>query len=443
MVNANFGSSAVNLSVTAAGAGSATPTPTVTFQWYSNTTASNAGGTPIPGATSAVFTTPNNLAVGNHFFFARATNCGGTVASQPFTVNVRNLLEIPTFTGSGSLTGISCFDIAYSNPGGNCGDLTGRTPSRRNFATHQTEVYTFTATGSIENLTFDFANLQATPVIQSISSTGTGTGATVTVTFNPNLNTLAQGLDRDNALRATIHALFNVPGQATVRLSLTITVADCNCCPGLLIPGGAFSHRAGNIATLPAGSTTNTNSNTAAGPITAVISSFTRSGRDLCIYYRDFSNTANANTSSLITWNAATNNGNISAAGIGGVCGLADGRGVDQIHAHPEWRLPNIAELAQIGQLVSTQTHGNTHTSVMTQDMVNARITAAADNGQLPAGSAITTHMQTFNLRQTKYWSSTRQSAISAWHWVYVQTDRRANANIVGNFNYVRCVRSF
>ena len=431
IVNTDLGFSAVNLSVTPVGG-----TAPYIYQWFSNTTNSNTGGTLIAGATNATYTTPNNLTVGNHYYYARITNCSGTNTgySDPFTVIVRDLLAIPL--GNGSISGVSCFDIGFSNPGGNCGDVNGRISARRVFTTHPTQVYTFTPVGTVNNLRFEYVNLQTTAVIQSIVQNGNN----VTVTFNTDLDLAARGLSRANALRAMLHAIFDVPGQGQRRVSMTISVSDCACCPGLFIPNGAFTERPGNIAILPANSNTSSNSNTSTIALAPVVGSFTRANRDLCVYYRDVATTANTNTSSnQITWNAATANGTNMAT----ICGGNNGIGVDQIHADPAWRIPNLAELAQIGQLVSNSAHGTIHTSAMTQAQVNERIGAAANNGPLPVGTEIQ-HNPMWNLRQQRYWSSTSQSDSDAWVWIFNPTERHAlRTGKTHNGQYIRCVRTF
>ena len=48
------------------------------YQWFSNTVNSNAGGTAIAGATGASFPIPTNLPPGEHFFFSEVRVPGGT-----------------------------------------------------------------------------------------------------------------------------------------------------------------------------------------------------------------------------------------------------------------------------------------------------------------------------------------------------------------------------
>jgi len=71
---------------------------TLSYQWYSNTTASNSGGTAINGATGASFTIPTGLGVGLHHYFVevRATGGATSVRSNVATVNVTPVISINT-----------------------------------------------------------------------------------------------------------------------------------------------------------------------------------------------------------------------------------------------------------------------------------------------------------------------------------------------------------
>jgi hypothetical protein len=46
----------------------------LTYQWYSHSTASNSNGSIIDGAKSYNYTTPNTLAIGNHYYYCVVTN---------------------------------------------------------------------------------------------------------------------------------------------------------------------------------------------------------------------------------------------------------------------------------------------------------------------------------------------------------------------------------
>jgi len=72
---------ATALSVTASGSG-------ITYQWYSNAVNSNAGGTPIVGATSATYT-PSTAVAGTLYYYCVVTGtCGNVTSSVSGAVNV-------------------------------------------------------------------------------------------------------------------------------------------------------------------------------------------------------------------------------------------------------------------------------------------------------------------------------------------------------------------
>jgi hypothetical protein len=90
------GSAATALSVNATGSG-------LTYQWYSNTTNSNTGGTAIGTARAATFTPPTTTA-GTYFYYVTVTGiCGSAVTSAVSTVTVNPATAIttqPTSAGS-------------------------------------------------------------------------------------------------------------------------------------------------------------------------------------------------------------------------------------------------------------------------------------------------------------------------------------------------------
>ena len=63
---------------------------TLSYQWYSNSSNTNAGGTPIPGATSNSFTFPASLKTGTYFYYCVVSATGGypPVASSSTVLNV-------------------------------------------------------------------------------------------------------------------------------------------------------------------------------------------------------------------------------------------------------------------------------------------------------------------------------------------------------------------
>jgi uncharacterized protein YjdB len=65
---------------------------TLSYQWYSNTTNSNSGGTALSGATSARFTIPTNLAVGTYYYYCEVRATGGAV-TRPSNVSTVMILR--------------------------------------------------------------------------------------------------------------------------------------------------------------------------------------------------------------------------------------------------------------------------------------------------------------------------------------------------------------
>ena len=101
------GGSAVALSVTAA---PATASNSLTYQWYSNTTASNEGGTAIDGATSASYNGYSTASAGTFYFYCvvtemNGTDAVGTVTSDIITVTI-SAAAAPTISVGASATSV-------------------------------------------------------------------------------------------------------------------------------------------------------------------------------------------------------------------------------------------------------------------------------------------------------------------------------------------------
>ena len=76
-------------------AATATQGATLSYQWYSNATAVNTGGTAVSGATSASFTIPATLAVNTYYYFCEVRAAGGAAAVRS---NVATVTVIPAVT---------------------------------------------------------------------------------------------------------------------------------------------------------------------------------------------------------------------------------------------------------------------------------------------------------------------------------------------------------
>jgi len=107
------GQNATALTVTAA-AGSGTVSG---YQWYVNTTASNTGGTLIPGATSATYTPPNTPS-GTFYYYCVVTNSNSCATSSNVSgaVNILTPLAPPTASVTVQATCSTGGTITVSSP---------------------------------------------------------------------------------------------------------------------------------------------------------------------------------------------------------------------------------------------------------------------------------------------------------------------------------------
>ena len=94
-------------------AASVTDSHTLSYQWYSNTTQTNTGGTAISGATSASYTIPTTQKAGDYYYYCvvkgtrSSTNHGETTASNAVKVTINK--ATPT------LSDMSATAITYGN----------------------------------------------------------------------------------------------------------------------------------------------------------------------------------------------------------------------------------------------------------------------------------------------------------------------------------------
>ena len=103
-VTVNTGSITGSLSVSA----SVTPSATLTYQWYSNTSNSNSGGSAVSGATSASFAIPTTLTAGSYYYFCEVKAGSVSARSNAATVTVAApaspVITISTQPSSASVT---------------------------------------------------------------------------------------------------------------------------------------------------------------------------------------------------------------------------------------------------------------------------------------------------------------------------------------------------
>jgi len=129
--NFNFGGISGNVSVSA----SVTQGATLSYQWYSNTSNSNVGGTVISGATNASYNIPTSLATGTYYYVCEVRATGGalsvrsnvaTIIISPISVNLSNVTANTssgitthlTLTFSQAITGLTANDITLNGVSG-------------------------------------------------------------------------------------------------------------------------------------------------------------------------------------------------------------------------------------------------------------------------------------------------------------------------------------
>jgi len=103
---------ATALSVTATAGGLGTPT----YQWYSNTTNTNAGGTPITGATSTTYT-PSTSTVGTTYYYVNINNGGGASGCSILASNAVAILvnDSPVINAFSLVTQSICLNATPAN----------------------------------------------------------------------------------------------------------------------------------------------------------------------------------------------------------------------------------------------------------------------------------------------------------------------------------------
>jgi hypothetical protein len=91
LVSANYSTGAVATALDATA--TVTDGGTITYQWYSNTSASNTSGTVITGEISATYTPPT--ATNGYYYYCVVTNTAGTLTPATTTSNVATITIVP------------------------------------------------------------------------------------------------------------------------------------------------------------------------------------------------------------------------------------------------------------------------------------------------------------------------------------------------------------
>jgi len=186
----------------------------VTYQWYTNTTNSNTGGTPISGATSNVYDPPSSNTIGTTYYYAVITDIstGCSAASVVRAITVQGAPQITTQPDStpqsvcvnGTLTQLSVtasnavsYQWFYSDAaiGGSVTTVSGATSSTYTpptTAAFATRYYFVTVTGTCGTATSTprtpitiYAyptSVSVSPATQNVAQNATPTNLTATAT---------------------------------------------------------------------------------------------------------------------------------------------------------------------------------------------------------------------------------------------------------------------
>lgn len=214
----------ITMSVTAIGSNP------ITYQWYRN-------GIAISGATSSTYTKSNAQEGDSGTYNCEVSNsCTPTPVSRNLgAITVTDLNKYAT--GTGTFSGATCFDVAVSDGGPQCGALAGRQGQKADFV--KTYIYTFTNKGTgNKNLKFiidDFqgAVVSATPQSNIPVTLGDGAKYTITVKYKEALMTTAI----PTPMEVKIHAAFETGANVKTKSTIKITIKDCQCCGAFVAPG--------------------------------------------------------------------------------------------------------------------------------------------------------------------------------------------------------------
>ena len=169
------GSSFTPITVTASGGG-------LTYQWYSNSTASTTGGTAIVGATASTYTPPSATAGTNYYYAIVNGTCGTATSaiSGAMVVNPNNTITLSSAPGTSNQTVCvngSITNINYATSGATGATFSGLPAG----VTGNWIANLVTITGSpLSSGTFNYS------VTMSGGCAGTGNSVTGTIVVNAN-----------------------------------------------------------------------------------------------------------------------------------------------------------------------------------------------------------------------------------------------------------------
>ena len=357
----------------------ATTGTNLTYQWYSNTTSSNTGGTSISGATSANYT-PVTSTQGTLYYYvvvngtctpAVTSNVSGAITVNP--IATVNSVSNQTVCNNGSTAAIN-----FTSPttGGTIVyNWTNSNPAIGLAASGSGNIAPFTATNS--GTAPATATITVTPSYSNGGTTCTGTSTTFTITVNPTVtvNTVTPQTVCNNGLTTAI--TFS---SSTTTGTITYNWRNSNATIGLAASGS------GNIASFTA-----TNSGTA--PVTATITvtpSYTNAGVTCTGTATTFTITVNPTTKAVLSGDATICNGatttlSLAVTGSGTISGtLSDGTA---FNGTAPTITVNVSPSATTSYTIATLTNG-TCASIATDKSGSATVTVNHRPTAVLSGSA-------------------------------------------------------
>ena len=205
------GGTSTALSVVATGTGS------VTYQWYSNTTNSNSGGTLIGSATNASYS-PSVSTAGTYYYYVEAISSCSSATSNAVTVTV-NPLPIVTVTSTPSSGAVCIGDNATLN-GSGASSYTWSGGITNGTAFAPTTTTTYTVTGTDGNGCVNTATKSITVnALPTVTATSTPSSGAVCIGDNATLNgsgassyTWSGGITNGTAFAPTTTTSYTVTG---------------------------------------------------------------------------------------------------------------------------------------------------------------------------------------------------------------------------------------
>jgi hypothetical protein len=165
-------------------------------------------------------------------------------------------------------------------------------------------------------------------------------------------------------------------------------------------------------------------------------------GDNTAIYRSSRKYSFSSSPTQTYSWYSATGSAEATAPYENGVCQMWEG--VDDNDAHPDWRAPNLAELAQIGQLASDYDGLVINSGIGSRKHVNKVINQSVSI--FPAGSYPmygTYNLITTSGMPTNYDLSSTEANTEHWQWSFSSNKRYTNKFGKGGSSFLRCVRPF